>query len=365
MSLLKKQKAVSTVNAETTFHGDSQIPDHPRLIRVESSNENFFYRLRGDVATDQCEVIVEPPCNVIIIRDGVASEVLGPGRYPLFKTEVKGLIFKHKKRILSSITIFVFNPKLAYQSLWGTPAPIAYRDPETQESVSFRANGQFDIRIADGVKFFETLVGSTQKFTVEDFQERVIVSLAAYFKNEAVKVILDKKINYIDLQGHELDIAEGTRVAIDKLFQEEYGLTIPVFSIKELVISDEEKAAVEGILKGERLEAKAKKDAKEIAAELERLADKEYEREMALNKLEKEDHEKYLEVLKILGWPLKEHKDGKTFCAKCGEPVSKDDEFCPSCGEELKKDKQRVCPKCGKVIKGKGKFCPHCGAELK
>ena len=366
MCLFKKQRAVSSVDSETRFKGDAQLPDHPKLIRVQASNDTFFYRLYGDLATADCEIVVESPCNVIIVRDGIASEVLKPGRYPLFQTVEVGKVIKHKEKALTAISIYVFNPSLAYSSLWGTPAPIQYRDPETDEPVSFRANGQFDIRVEDVQKFYNSLIGSNQKFTVADFTERIIITMASYFKKAVVDVILEKHINYIDLQRYELDIADESKARIDKLLLDEYGLRVPVFAIKELVISAEERARVEALLKQERVEGKAKKDAKEIAAELERLADKEYEREMALDRLDREDHAKYLEVLKILGWPdKKDAKEGSHFCSKCGAAVAVGDEFCPNCGAELNTNKQRNCPKCGKVVKGKAKFCPHCGAELK
>lgn len=366
MSLFKKQKAVSGVDANTTYHGESQLPDHPEVIRVLPGNDNFFYRLYGDLATDQCEVVVERPCKAIIIRDGVASEVLSNGKFPIFETVTKGHLFKKEVKKLTAVTIYVFNPDYQYQTQWGTPTRISYRDPQTQEPVSFGANGTYEMNVVDVQKFFDKVVGGSQKFSVEDFAERTIVLFNQYFKEFAVAAILEDKVNYIDLQAKVLEIANKTREAISAVFTEQYGVSVPILAINSITMSEDDVARVEGLLKSERVEAKTKRDVKEVAAELERLADKEYEREMALRKLEKEDRATYLEVLKILGWPENKAKaEGKHFCPKCGEPVGADDQFCNNCGAEVKPKAGRVCPKCGKELKGKVKFCSNCGTEIK
>lgn len=49
-------------------------------------------------------------------------------------------------------------------------------------------------------------------------------------------------------------------------------------------------------------------------------------------------------------------------CAKCGEVVSPDDEFCAGCGEKVVKE--RFCGSCGKKAKQKDKFCRKCGAKI-
>ena len=182
-------------------------------------------------------------------------------------------------------------------------------------------------------------------------------------------------LGYIDLPLHEAEVAEAIQPLVSEMLNENYGLFCPLFSVEQFFIDEEQRAEIEAFLKANRDEKKFKADAKEIAAELERLDDKEWERTKFLIALRREDEQKYLDVIKILGYPhdpmyaqgkkkeAEEANPAKRFCPKCGAEVVRGEPFCPACGEPLAPI-ERKCPYCGKTIKSKGKYCPHCGKEL-
>lgn len=356
MCFWKKRKGLANAELEFIAKGDGQLPQNVEKIRIVPDNDHFFYKVYGDLTNKECSIVVEDATKIIISRDGKTTETLESGCYKVFE----GVTGKEV-----AVSIYVFNSDYSYKVKWGMSS-IAYRDPQTQIPVDFKAYGVFDCMVADPAKFMKRLVGSTKSFSIEDFQDRILSLFVAQFKNEAVKAILDNHVTYIELQAYQADITEKAREAISAIFEEQYGVIVPVLAVDSLTIDPMQRQAVETELFAVREELKSKKDAKEIADEIERLADKAFEREMMLRNLAAADKDKFLEVLKVLGWP--EPKDakaiGSSFCAKCGAPVDPSAEFCPVCGEALK-TKARVCPHCGKQVSNKNAYCPHCGKKLK
>ena len=381
----KTDNVPMTTFAVTGDHEDGKIvnlPSNVGKIRLETDNKNLFYRAYGAFKNPDTKLILSAPgCEMMIIKDGVASEPLGNGTYPAFKEEEietkKGFFGKVKKKVKEDIMfdVVVFNQNLSYEGFWGIPNPIPFRDPETSIPVDIRGRGKYDIRIADVKKFFERVVGSNRDFKMEDLLERINDHVVHILKEELTKVVHEHHLGYIDLSLHEAEVAEAIQPLVSEMLNEQYGLYSPIFSVEEFFISDEQRLEIETALKAARDEKKFKADAKELAVEAERLDDKNWERTKFLIALRREDESKYLEVLKILGYPhdpmysagarkaASEASPAKRFCPKCGAEVIRGEPFCPSCGEPLA-PVERKCPHCGKTVKVKGKYCPHCGKEL-
>ena len=84
--------------------------------------------------------------------------------------------------------------------------------------------------------------------------------------------------------------------------------------------------------------------------------------ETELKRLKK--HDKYYEVLKILGWPNGKPNGGLgVFCPNCGNQVGPTMAFCPNCGKPVGNGKKH-CPKCGAENENTSSFCCKCGTKL-
>lgn len=371
-NMFKKNKPVETFLVDPKSMGKDDVlrlPENVRKIRLENSNDRLFYRVYGDIREPDAQIIISDPNKAVIIKDGISSGILSAGKYDIYeKGDIsKGLFGKAKLKEAVVVDVIVYNPSLTYEGFWGTSSPIPYRDPETQIPVDIKGRGKYDIRIADVAKFHERLVGSDRDFSMDKLLERVNSFVLQVIKNEFVKVLHELHLGYIDIPLHELEIAERIQPTISEMLNEQYGLFVPLFAIEEFFIDEEKRKEIEQYLKDNRDEEKFKKDAKEIASELERLDDKNWERQKYLIGLKREDYDKYLEVVKILGWEKadknEETKKSAAFCPKCGAPIENGQSFCSVCGAQLEA-LERTCPHCGKTIKSKGKYCPHCGKEL-
>ena len=272
------------------------------------------------------------------------------------------------------VDIIVYNPNLSYEFKWGTSTPIPFRDPETGIPVDIKCRGSYDVRIANVDKFHSTLVGSDKDYTIDILSERLDNYVYSILVNELAKVVHKLNLGYIDFPLHQREIADAVQPIISETLNEQYGLYVPVFNITAFFIDDEKRTEIEKSIKDDKDEIKFRKDAKELAEEIERLDDKKWDRTKFLIQLRREDESKYLEVIKLLGIAElnsdKEEKSKKEvkkevgrYCPSCGSQVDNNDTFCPSCGTQLNRTDKK-CPHCGKISKTKGKYCPHCGKEF-
>lgn len=365
----QRQKEIFSVDPESKEV--QKVDKHAKKIQIENSNEQLFFREHFELINPDAKIIILEPNKCVIYKDGVSSGILNGGNHQLYSDEEikKGFLFFRKRKLKEPIMVdvVVYNPTLTYRSFWGTPNPIPYRDPETAIPVEFKGRGQYEIRIADVEKFHSTLVGSSKDFSMVTLQERLKAFILQEIRHEFASVITNLHLGYIDITSHEKEISETILPIISDKLVTEYGLCMPQLAIEEFTIDQGKRAEIEEYLRNNRDEIKYKKDAKELAAEIERLDDKQWERDKYLIGLKREDYAKYLEVIKILGQakfsqpaPANNHS---RYCSGCGAEVEPDATFCPKCGHQLKSN-DKVCRHCGKVVRSKGKFCPHCGKEL-
>ena len=344
--------------------GINTLDPKAEYIKFEGDNSQLFWRVAGDICNPKAEIIIPETHNAIYVKDGVMQNLLDAGRHPIF--DVKKGLFGTKKVGAVSVDVVFMSKTCKLKVLWGTRTPISGRDFMTQIPVEIKANGEFEVQISNPRQFYLELVGSDKSFTVDALRERLIVRMLSYIEPEIASFMQRENISYIDIAANKRKLADNILPAISKLFSEDYGLKVFSFTIADIMIGDEEKAKIEDELKARRVEEKEKKDAKEVAAELERLADKEWDREVYLKKLDQEDHDKYLEVLKILGWSSDAaNRKGKgQFCPNCGAPINATMKFCNNCGKPLAGAGKRICPKCGRENESGAAFCSNCGEKL-
>jgi rubrerythrin len=357
---MAKEKSISEFDIIQT----EKLDPNTDVIKFEGDNSVFFRRVSGDFVNPLLQISVPETHRVIYIKNGQMQEVLDAGLYPVFQVQ-KGLFGHIKKVDAVTLDIIFISKTCKVKVLWGTREPIRSRDPLTQIPVTIRSNGEFTIQIDNPKKFYLEIVGADKVFNIESLKERLAARMLSFVEPVIAKYMHDKQMSYVDVSAEKKNIQDTILPEVDKMFVEEDGLKCSSFTIYSISIDDAQMEAIEDKLAQERDELKEKKDAKEIAAEVERLGDKEWERSLLLKNLEQADRDKYYEVLKVLGWPDANGagKSGGHFCPKCGHSYEQGMKFCPGCGNPLPGGKT-VCPKCGKENPSDAAFCFNCGTKL-
>ena len=347
------------------FKKKKQVIKFEQNICNANVNDNsvLFVRVNG-IAKDP-KALVEVPFshNAYVIKGGGDARFYKSGTYPLFdnKDEVKAW------KTGVSVEVIYMPKDTSVLILWGTPNKVKYRDTVSSKVIEVGARGQFGITISNHEQFLRKVVGARKEFDLTDFSKRFAAAVVDEFADCFLKAVDDQKLVYDQFDANRKLIAGKIGETLSAKFDESWGIKLVDFIIEQFNISEEDIKKVESIAeeaKKEQDEAKKEAKLKEAMAELERLADKEWEREKYLRQLEQEDKFAYYEVLKVIGSKEAPKQKGSTFCPKCGHSCESTDDFCPNCGARMGKT-TITCPTCKKENPSNASFCSGCGAKLK
>lgn len=329
-------------------------------------NEVLFVRVSDVVQSKEAMLEVPFTHNAIVIKGGGDLRYYTSGPHKLLETKQE---IKDWKNNLSVEVVYIPKDTRA-QIFWGTPSRVNFRDKESNHVISVGAHGEADICVTNPEMFVRKVVGATKEFDKEKFAERFGLTIANKFGKIFLDVVEEKGLTYDQFDKNKDVIETAMCKVLDEMFKAEWGLSVSHFLIKEFKLLDEDKNVIESAAAEKRREDREKEKEreereriKEYLAEIERLDDKQWEREKYLKNLEMHDKEAYYEVLKIVGHPTTAAPKEPLRCPDCGNEYSPNVKFCPNCGKKLTHD-PIVCPDCGKTNPWDVKFCGNCGKKL-
>ena len=301
------------------------------LDELEATNNDLFIRKSCSDLDKNAQVIVEETHCAILIKDGEMIDTLSSGKYPIFDKKDKGV---------SRVDIIYMSKTAKLKAFWGTLNKLVLRDVLTDLPMEVGANGEYEVQIKDPRKFYLELVGADKSFTLDKLKERLQGRILSEIEPIIGKTTREQNVAYYDLAEKRNVIAKEVLEALSKMFEKDYGLSLYSFVISKIFATSESIDKIENELKNRREE----KTAKELAEEVERLGDKEFDREVLLKQLEDANYGKYLEVCKLIGCEpspkaekeTPEKENNNKFCSECGESCGEDDKFCSKCGNKLK-----------------------------
>lgn len=317
------------------------------LNELELTNNDLFIRKNLSGFDKKAQLMVYPTHSAILIKDGKLVNTLDEGRYDVFdKKDDKGV---------KEVEVVYMSKTAKLQALWGTRTKMNMRDPITETRVEVGVNGEYEVQIKDPRKFYLELVGADRFFTLEVLKERLLGRILDKVEPICAKYMKENRLSYVDFAENRIDIANLVKADIKQMFEREYGLNLFSFTISNCYIPDNYIKEIEKILAEKKEKAEFKQEQKEIMSEMERIADKNFDKTIILKQYEtnnqKEENKENVE------------EKPKNYCTKCGSEYVKGDLFCSKCGNQLPKP-TIYCSRCGKVNGGDNLFCSGCGNKL-
>lgn len=341
------------------------------LNQMELTNNDLFVRKIITQMDIDDKVVVSPTHQAILIKGGRLMETLDSGEYSIFDKKVG--FFKSTKLTDLDVELIYMSKTAILKVFWGTNKPIDFRDTQTGIPISIGMSGEFWVKVHNGRKFYEQLVGADREYTLEKLQTHLQGVMLNEIEPAVAKTMREKEISYCQISEYKNLISKNVQPELDHLFIEKFGLHVDMFIISYLTVNEDAKARIERELQNRiaeekrlRLKLERARDIEETARRINEMKDKELEREIALRRLESEDKEKYLEVCKAIGWdPYASRSSGKTsggtFCPHCGTPYAPTAKFCNNCGKKLS---GKITCSCGEENDITAKFCSGCGKKL-
>lgn len=236
MSIFKKNP-----NEENYVGGKKHFTD---VIKNTGSGELLIWRAPEEDFNTNSTLIVMPGEQAIFIKGGQIEQVFDNGTYKL-STENYPFIGRLRNALSGGISTFncvVYFVRTAHsiEIKWGTDTPIQVRDKLLGIATKLRARGSYKVSIENPSIFLEKLVGNNIQFTTqEELNLYFLNEFQSKIKSEIAKHIQESNTEILGIDAHLEELSKKMEPSINAILNE-YGLTVPKFTIAAIDIDDDE-----------------------------------------------------------------------------------------------------------------------------
>lgn len=212
------------------------------VIKYEGGIETLVWKHPREDFSTKAQLIVHESQEVIIFKDGVASNVYGPGKYAIKSDNIPGI-----KGLVSLVTgganpnhceVYFINKAFSMNVCWGTAPTMIVQDPVWKMPLKIRAFGQFSVRVEESKKLLLKLVGTTNLFTSKALTEQFRGLLMSKIKEYICSYMILKKISFMEIAVYLTDISEGVKEQISKVFVN-YGLIVEEYYTESISVEQD------------------------------------------------------------------------------------------------------------------------------
>ncbi|MEM9301120.1 MAG: SPFH domain-containing protein [Pseudomonadota bacterium] len=205
-------------------------PDHSVLFELWSE--------RGDEIKDASQLIVKPGQGVVFLYEGKIQGVMtDPGTYDLQTANVPFVttLEKYMQAFESEhkVGIYFFWQTEFLNQKWGTVSPIKYQDPVYDFPVALRAFGNFSFRLSEPEPFFVNLLGSRERFLVDQLRQTV----ANRIQQPLTDLMAESGFSYAEIDRNRDELAAALAQKLAPEF-ERLGLEMTDFRIESTSFDD-------------------------------------------------------------------------------------------------------------------------------
>ena len=189
------------------------------------------------------QVVVRESQAAVFFRDGKALDTFGPGRHTISTANIPLLInliqLATSGQTPFTAEVYFVNQRDFIDMKWGTPEPIALRDPDLGLA-RLRANGRYSMAISDPQMFVAKIVGAQGLFQtsqIDDYLRTIIISRLTDLLGESKKGLFD-------LPGMFDEMSAAIRVKVSDDF-EALGITLKQMFLGSISPTEETQKAID------------------------------------------------------------------------------------------------------------------------
>ncbi|MGN6725637.1 MAG: SPFH domain-containing protein [Tepidisphaeraceae bacterium] len=189
------------------------------------------------------KLIVREGQMAAFVNEGQLADVFNPGTYTLETKNIPILStlqgWKYGFNSPFKAEVYFVSTRLFTDRKWGTKNPIMLRDPEFGPT-RLRAFGTFAIRVADVPTFIRQLVGTDNRFGIDEIGDQLRDMLIARFAD----ALGEAKIPALDLAAHQDELG---KVLIDRVNADfkPMGLEVGALVVENISLPPEVEAALD------------------------------------------------------------------------------------------------------------------------
>lgn len=291
------------------------------VIRFEGGAADVLWKHPCVSVPDGALLLVREAQEAILLVNGCALDLYGPGRYAL------GADWGRLSRVDSSLPVqaevYFVNRAERMALKWGTNSKVEYIDPVDRFPVQIGASGEMSLRVENSRQLLVKLAGLRPLYTEDDLTRPFHAMLMSHVKTGLARAICSAAIGVFELDAYLAPLSRELEALLRPAYAG-YGISLERLDISTVVKPEEDEA--------------------------------------------------YQLVRRQRGWTAaggaytradagEDRPAGAApHCTRCSAALPFGARFCPACGEATSAAAAR-CPACGKTVP-EGSFCMHCGVYL-
>ena len=168
---------------------------------------------------DNSKLIVSPGQGCILVYEGKVTGVLNEeGIYSLATDNIPFLTTLSKYMQLfeseHKAHIYFYRKADILNQAWGTATPVKYMDAEYKLPVELGMYGNYSMRIANPLLLFTEVIGSRDRYTVDDSKSLLMSRLP----QAIITLLAELKLSYIDIDAKLDSISKSLREKLNAEF---------------------------------------------------------------------------------------------------------------------------------------------------
>jgi membrane protease subunit (stomatin/prohibitin family) len=309
----------------------------------------------------QC--IVRDGQIAVFARDGVAADLLAPGRHTLSTYNIPllgrliGLPFGGRSPFRAEV--YYISTRLFTDLKWGTPQPILVRDPQLG-GVRLRAFGVYAMQIGEPRLLIERLIAARGLYTTADIEGYLRTIIVQHMADLTAEFMRRERMSVLDLSSQYNELSELATAALSAEFAE-LGLALKRFYINAITLPAEVEerldaatgvslfGGIDGYTRYKAAEALGNVGGGGTAGAVVGLG-----LGQGLSGL----------IGQSLGPALTPASVSAASCVNCRAALPSGARFCPSCGveQQARAAAPQQCARCTAELAPGARFCTACGA---
>ncbi len=212
---------------------------------LDQDRETMVYRFERyqNEIKNGAQLVVREGQMAAFVNEGQLADVFSPGTYtletknlPILAT-LKG--WKYGFNSPFKAECYFVSTRIFTDRKWGTKNPIMLRDPEFGPT-RLRAFGTFAIRVFDVPTFLRQLIGTDQRFTVDEIGEQLRDMVVSRFAD----ALGESKIPTLDLAANQDELGKVLIGRVNPDFQA-MGLELASLVVENISLPPEVEAALD------------------------------------------------------------------------------------------------------------------------
>lgn len=237
------------------------------VIKWEANTNELVHKFPIEDLKVGSQLVVYPSQTVLFVKGGKIYDEFICGTYTIksenipLLNKVFNLPFGGESPFQAEV--WFVNQISLLDCKWGTASPIQIEDPKYGVIVPIRSYGQYGFKVDNARVFLERLIGNMPTFSTDKivsyFRGVILSKLTAIISQE----LYADNLSIININSHVEEIAEYAKAKLSGIFAE-YGVELELFNVIAINVNEEDPSFLN------------LKDAKDAAAEIKIMGEKNY-----------------------------------------------------------------------------------------